>query len=72
MFIVNNDTKLVNRTIWMNFGLLDKRNVMKIATKSCGNKKMVYKVDESTACYLNYCSKISDHGKVPLSNVFNL
>ena len=67
MFIVNNDTQLVNRTIWMNFGLLDKDNTIEIVTKSCDNRKMVFKVDELTACYLNYCSKIVDHGKMPIS-----
>lgn len=72
MIEVNHDIQLKNRTIWMNFGLLDyKHNMMEIKTKSCGNK-MIYNVNELTACYLNHCSKIVDHGKMSSSSDVSL
>ena len=63
--LVNNDTQLMNRCIWMTAGLHNYTNTMiKIKTKSCGNGKIMYKVNQLNACYLNYCSKIVDHGKM--------
>ena len=63
--LVNNDTQLTNRYIWMTAGLHNYTNsMMKIKTKSCGNGKMMYKVNQLNACYLNYCSKIVDNGKM--------
>ena len=56
----------MNRTLWMSFGLLNFNNTMEIKTKSCGNETILYKVDASTACYLNYCSKIINKGKTLL------
>ena len=63
--LVNNDTQLTNRCIRMTAGPYNYNNFMiKIKTKSCGNGKMIYKVNQFSACYLNYCSKIVDHGKM--------
>ena len=65
MIVVNNDTQLMNRTIRISVGLFDNNNnMMEMKSKSCGNRKMIYKADALTACYLNYCSKIVDHGKL--------
>ena len=55
----------MNRTLLINFGLHDlNKNMMEIKTKSCGSRRMIYKVDQLTACYLNYCSRILDHGEI--------
>ena len=63
IILVYSDAQLTSRTVCLSLGFQNCHNIMQIKTKSCRNGTLVYKVDELTACHLNYCSKIINYGK---------